>query len=38
MMICYMTAMHSTDINIFPGNGITCGTLRAGGLSGKKWL
>src|SRR5882757_6221976 len=31
-------AMHSIEINIPPGNGIVCGALLAGALSGKKLL
>ena len=31
-------AIHSTDIKIPPGKGITCGALRAGGFSGKNSL
>jgi hypothetical protein len=31
----YARAMHSTDINIPAGKGMTWGVLRAGGFSGK---
>ena len=32
----YSVAMHTTDTSISPGNGITCGALRAGGFSKKR--
>jgi hypothetical protein len=32
----YSVAMHTTDTSISPGNGITCGALRARGFSEKK--
>src|SRR5579859_7935971 len=33
--LSYKSAMHSTEIRIPAGNGITWGVLRAGGFSGK---
>jgi len=34
----YRRAIHSTDIKIPAGNGITCGALLAGAFSGKNSL
>lgn len=34
----YRIAIHSTEIKMPAGNGITCGVLRAGGFTGKNSL
>ena len=35
LCVIYSNAIHSTEIKIPAGNGITCGVLRAGALAGK---